>query len=286
MKNPLAHSIQSATKANDDLGALFGKMGTSEHPSGSILVAYRNARRAMTSALSEQDKIRAANEVMRGLRATVSQEVTTSFKHSQELGQELAFRQLGFYGKSDQPQAASMTLFSQADTAKSAVLAKVDAQTAGIHAILTAGLDDTLVVGNSDFEGLLKNIVTLDIAFWIASLAWDSWQSTVQIATKSQDDLFQKQAIATLDQRTTECCLLVHGQIQPLDQEFHLEGPPAYADYLDWPPFHGWCRTSVALYKPEYDEGITDQLTTDAAQVLAERNAGVNKVRRPADAYA
>jgi hypothetical protein len=46
------------------------------------------------------------------------------------------------------------------------------------------------------------------------------------------------QVVAGIDERTTDCCLQAHGQIQPLDKPFHLTGEPRWADYLDNPPFH------------------------------------------------
>jgi hypothetical protein len=49
---------------------------------------------------------------------------------------------------------------------------------------------------------------------------------------------YQKQAIATLDERTTDCCLRVHGQTQPIDEPFKLTGTPRYADEIQDPPFH------------------------------------------------
>lgn len=59
---------------------------------------------------------------------------------------------------------------------------------------------------------------------------------------------WQKQAIAAVDERTTDCCLRVHGQIQPVDGKFNLTGTPRFANRLAHPPFHWYCRSSVVLY--------------------------------------
>lgn len=83
----------------------------------------------------------------------------------------------------------------------------------------------------------------------------------------SQQSGFQKQAIATIDERTTDCCLRVHGQTKPLDEPFKLTGTPRFADEIQDPPFHWYCRTSEALYHPEFEQfGIPTQQMIDAAQ--------------------
>lgn len=77
---------------------------------------------------------------------------------------------------------------------------------------------------------------------------------------------YSKQAIATIDDKTTDCCLQVHGQIQPLDKPFHLTGTPRYANYVPNPPFHWNCRTAEALYTESMEEkGTTTRQMKDAA---------------------
>lgn len=96
----------------------------------------------------------------------------------------------------------------------------------------------------------------------------------------------QKQAIAAIDERTTDCCLRVHGQIQPLDHDFHLTGTPRYADYLPRPPFHWRCRTSETIYHPIV-EGIgisTDQMRSAARYEIDKRVEEGRQVIHPAHA--
>lgn len=77
---------------------------------------------------------------------------------------------------------------------------------------------------------------------------------------------YQKQVIATIDERTTDCCLRAHGQIQPLDKPFHLTGTPRFADFVNTPPFHWNCRSTQVLYNPAFEEfGITTQELRNAA---------------------
>jgi hypothetical protein len=83
---------------------------------------------------------------------------------------------------------------------------------------------------------------------------------------------FRRQAIAAIDHLTTDCCLRVHGQIVGLEEDFTLAGTPRYADELRDPPFHDWCRTSVALYSAEYDDDLTAQMR-DAAKAELDARA-------------
>lgn len=73
------------------------------------------------------------------------------------------------------------------------------------------------------------------------------------IAGRRQGRRYQKQAIAAIDSRTTDCCLKVHGQIQDLDKPFQLRGTPRFADHIQNPPFHYRCRTATALYLAEME---------------------------------
>lgn len=84
---------------------------------------------------------------------------------------------------------------------------------------------------------------------------------------------FEKQAIATIDERTTDCCLRVHGQVQPIDEPFKLDGTPRYADEIQDPPFHWYCRSSETLYHPDFEQvGIpTETMKTQAQKELDAR---------------
>ena len=65
----------------------------------------------------------------------------------------------------------------------------------------------------------------------------------------------QKQAVAVMSPETTDCCLLVHGQIRDVDQPFDLDGTPKFADSMMHTPFHWNCRTSITMYHPTFERG-------------------------------
>lgn len=79
----------------------------------------------------------------------------------------------------------------------------------------------------------------------------------------------QKQVIAAIDGRTTECCLRAHGQIQPLDRPYKLTGQPRFAAEMMFPAFHWNCRSSSVAYLADFEEG--SQATT--ARLRAEARA-------------
>lgn len=89
---------------------------------------------------------------------------------------------------------------------------------------------------------------------------------------------WNKQAIAAIDENTTDCCLRVHGQIQPLGQTFSLTGTPRYADRMQHPPFHGHCRTVEALYLEVFETvGVPTGAMRDAARAELEARASTGR---------
>jgi hypothetical protein len=87
----------------------------------------------------------------------------------------------------------------------------------------------------------------------------------------------QKQAIAAVGSTTTDCCLRVHGQIQPYDQPFILTGTPRFADELMTPPFHWNCRTSIAMHHPVFERsGLTTANMRKSAEAQLKKNEGSN----------
>lgn len=100
---------------------------------------------------------------------------------------------------------------------------------------------------------------------------------------------YKKQAIATIDERTTDCCLRVHGQIQPLDKPFKLTGTPRFGDRVPDPPFHWYCRTTEVLYNEKFEEfGISTMQMRDAAnaEIEARDRTGTREEIYPSHATA
>lgn len=87
---------------------------------------------------------------------------------------------------------------------------------------------------------------------------------------KRQIPGLKKQAVAAANSPdTTETCLRVHGQIQPLDRPFEIVGRPSFGSRQMQPPFHWNCRTSVAPYHPIFEK--TSSYSTADMQAEAQR---------------
>lgn len=90
----------------------------------------------------------------------------------------------------------------------------------------------------------------------------------------------QKQAIAAIGQNTTDCCLQVHGQIQPNSAPFQLTGEPRFADAMMAPAFHWNCRTSVAMYHPLFEATMPTAKLREAAKAEQDRRKAARAKKR------
>ncbi|MCL4867806.1 MAG: phage head morphogenesis protein [Anaerolineae bacterium] len=83
-----------------------------------------------------------------------------------------------------------------------------------------------------------------------------------------------KQAVAAIGDRTTKTCLMIHGQIRPIDKPFEVVGTPSFGGLQMNPPFHWNCRTTVVAYVAEFDSRsglVTGEMEADAKEELAKR---------------
>lgn len=284
MANPLRQSILAADRANSRLKTFFSQAGIDGHPRGSIVTAYRVAKKSMVSALNDPIPLASARDVLDTLRHTLRGAVNDTLTEAQNYGLDTAGRMLSYYDQTDQDPSYSLDLLSKVQTATAAIMAVADAQASTIQAMILAGIEPEMITGTDERQGVMKSgDVLAGLAYWTASLLWDAWTGHVTRAGKGRP--FRKQAVAALDNRTTDCCLRVHGQIQDLDNPFELTGTPRYADHLDGPPFHGYCRTSTVLYIASFDDGLTAEMQDGADTILAEREKGIRKERHPANAF-
>lgn len=288
-QNPLEKAIEAAVEANATLGRLFDLAGTANHPQGKILAAYRVARLALRNLMAQKNTslVMGAREVMESLRESVRTQSEKILQQAQAAGIDLAVTQLDAYGVTTPGAVVPDSLVYQRGTAVDAIDAIVKQQEATVRAVLANGGGANMILGNGqDRLGIVKPGETVGtVAYWISGLFSNVFDWYVIHKSGKKGDAFSKQAIAALDDRTTDCCLRAHGQVKPLDEPFHLTGTPRYDDYMDWPPFHWWCRTSVTLYDPIFDDGLTGQMRQGADVILAERDAGKRIDRNPADAY-
>jgi len=278
-ENPLRQAHHLGIRAVNDLGVLFGRLGNTDHPNSQVLTAYRAANRALRDTLKSGGSLADVKDITGELCRNVRAGTLPVLQAAADGGYVNATRQLVLY-KAPLPEQPDPSV--NINAAYGVIDTSLQRQDAAITALMLSGSDETLITGDENRQGVLRasEVITAG-AFWVASLWWGSFSQTADRAGGG----FDKQAVAALDLRTTDCCLRVHGQIQPLDAPFHLTGDPRFADDVDWPPFHRWCRTSGVLYLPVYDDGLTALMRASADQVLAERAAGIFKDRHPADAF-
>lgn len=283
--NPLEKAIKSGIRANDMVGDIFAQIGNRQHPRGFVTTAYRNALRSMSKALGEANRVDAVKDVMLGLRQNIESNARTLFVSAQEQGAEESRKQLSFYGvNAPDVSRVGVELSAQNQSALDAALSVVDAQSAAIVAAVLTNHEDSQIVGDDGRQGILRQGEVIAAAtFWGTALLWDAFDYWT--TAYSSGIQFQKQAVAALDSRTTDCCLRVHAQVQPLNKPFILTGTPRYADEVDWPGFHWFCRTSGVLYLPQFDDGLSSKMRDGADWFLSQRAAGKKPDRDPADAF-
>lgn len=280
--NPLEQAINYARQTSIVIGNLFARIGNSDHPRGILPTAYRNARRGLKTALSERDPERAAAEVMRQLLLTIRQGITPVLTDAQNDGQVIAERQLSFYGYQTHIENSLENVNTvQLRTAIDGVSSVVEQQAQAISLMVRAGVDKSIIIGDAERVGMLRVGDAISSAsFWSSSLLWNTFDTAATRTVMRHKDHLMKLAVASLDGRVTECCLNVHGQIVPFDKPFQLTGTPRYADKLPWSPFHRFCRTSIAIYHPEYDKGISEAMRAEANRFRTEK--GSRKYFKPA----
>ena len=304
--SPLERSILNAEATTERLRRILRRLGTQEFNQGKVRVAYRVAGRSVTAALKETSPLKRGldlRDALDTLRLSVGAAVRLATVDAQEIGGGSAVIQLRYYGEPDTSQIAEAIIAReearQAEAAVAASLAIVEAQIEQVKALaLLREVSPGLATGGGNSPGPLNPAPVVAGAFTLAmALAWASYLAFVAATggIPSLLDFFQTQelppltysyqAIAALDERTTNTCLAVHAQIVPIGDDFKLtRDPRPFGDELPGPPFHHYCRTAIALYKSEFDLGLTERMRTDAAAVLAEKQAGKAKEKHPASA--
>lgn len=265
-------AVKNALRTSDMLADLFARLGTAQHPRGRILSAYRQARRAMKGV----DDPAVVNEILAELRIAIQTIAQTTLWEAAAGGSQQAERQVALYGLP--VVLAAYTPRSELD----AWLAGYDAQRAAILSVAFGAGDMNLVLGDGTRVGLLSPApVIRDGAKWLAAAAAAGVMTSVLASLNRADAQVEygKQAVAAIDERTTDCCLRVNGQVQPMGEPFKLTGFPRYADELQQPGFHWYCRTGMALVRmAEADDALTRGMRAAAIAEMGARTATGERV--------
>jgi hypothetical protein len=275
MPNRIA-TIRAAERTTRGLRVLVGRLGTKEHPRGRVMSAYRNAHRALRDVFRRTRgpwALGEAREVLEALRRDVLGAATEALDGAVALGLaqaevEREVWELGPLGM-ETPDTAAMS---------DGWIATVDEQAAYALSVIATEGDPVLILGDDDRTGRLRYSDTTRMgAQWVTTAAMQALWMALGPPQESSGMTWDKQVIATIDERTTDCCLQAQGQIVPYDSDFKLTGTPRYADELPWTPFHDYCRTSVAqLPSTLPEDSLTREMRAAArAELQARKETGI-----------
>lgn len=288
MANPLLFSIRQAERDNRKLKSLFGRsIGSKAKPRGAILSAYRQGRRQIAQLLKGNASDIEVSNALSDFSLNVSVIIDDAVRQAIELGRASSVAQLAAYADEGvsflaSRQSPNLQLFTASPRAA------IERQMTVIRGLLASNASIEEIVGDDVRLGVMQPApVQRDTANFTAIAAaagFSYWLNGSQPETRPQS-VFMKQAIAGIDERTTDCCLRVHGQVQPIDKPFELRGTPRYADKVQNPPFHNYCRTSTALYMEQWDDGLTEQMRQAARLETEARDKANYKAPHPANAF-
>lgn len=262
--NPLHRSIASAYRANKRLGVLFNRVGKRTNPRGHVFASYRQARRAMRSVNLEAGFVAVPQirDVFFALRADLRRGAVELAGQAIEISEQNARTQATAYGIRHEDRSFP-TLGAQVSSGVDGVVSSSVRQETLSVAFAIAQEAEEMIIGDDRHEGMFNPTgAAKDERRWLAELVaagYVEFFDGLSEAGRLPPNLM-KVALAVIDTRTTETCLQVNGQVAKLDQPFLLVGEPRYADQMDGPPFHDDCRTMMAIYLSEYDDGIMKEI--------------------------
>lgn len=261
----------------------YEKMGSPKTPEELRIVANR------------VERIKAIDDAIKALSSDVADYLNNFIPRSVEQGFENAQRDVEIISKMlgvrvDEVRFAGID--KQLAIMVEAVVKKIPSMVDPLSGQITYELQYGLTQGDS-FDQIIQRLLGKDLGPQGASFfrnginsmelftrraVIDSNNASRQLVyEKAQETIgkLQKQAIAAIDNRTTDCCLRVHGQITDLDQPYKLTGQPRFASEMMFPSFHWRCRTSSAAYHPAFEEN--SRLTTAGMRDDARAQLSANK---------
>lgn len=266
-RNPLEFAQKEALRNDAFLRKSFDKfLGSSIHPRGQVLSVYRRGRAQMSSALNANKSSipLLARDVLTQMRRELAEIARNSTIEAGQQGIDSAQKQAEAYNNAGSNFAAAGQLPDVSPMANG-LLFQFDGQERAVMSMIRSGRPDKKrIVGDGGRLGVLQPapVITAGAEFIAAALTAGLLAWWIGQDEKPRQDNFKKQAIAVVDEKTTDCCLKVNGQVRPFNKPFTLTGTPRFADKIQFSPFHWQCRTSIALYLEDFDFGITDQIVT------------------------
>lgn len=271
--NPLKVAHNEGRKNDKFLKSAFARyLGSSQHPRGQILSIYRRGRREMKSAFSaERYQIPLlVNDVLTNMRREILSVAGDAVADTTQHGLESARVQAEVY-----PVFQAAGEFPNTQALVDGFIAPFDEQARSIRALVNSGnLEPERIIGDGGRLGILQPAPVnnsgagiINDALATAMLVWWSGRDT-----RIRDPKYKKQAFAVVDEKTTQTCLHVNGQIRDFNKKFKLSPhTPRFADFMQWSPFHHYCRTTIVLYLADFDFGITEGVIAASQAEIARR---------------
>jgi hypothetical protein len=280
MADPHLAAITAGVTANRQLKTLFSrKIGTKAEPRGEILAAYSRTRQGLVDNLDNPIVVAA---LLDEYRAAVLDATAAGLVDASSIGYEQAIALADAWdlqiAREFQPGISGVAL--------AAVLGIVDNQ---IRSIQSGLLTEAMILGGRNRVGLFApGVIQREAANQMANIAAVVQENimTASLSSTGAYSDFVRQAVAAIDEKTTPCCLGVHGQIRELKEPFYTPDPPAYSDQQDRHPFHDHCRTSVVLVARQFGrDDLTERMLRAATLEGVLRGRPGYVAPHPADAF-
>lgn len=251
MANQHEEAIASALNTVEELGTLFDRLALGN---SALHRAYRTVLRALKGNL---DDVMAVSEAMETLVASVRAISTEYYGEAVDVGIEQSATDLGIYGIGA-PEAVDDEIVNPA---LATTIQAVEVQAERTISLVRLEMDESYILGDENRQGVVRpEPVVGEMKFWMTALAMLAYSTGVSKATG-----VRRQAVAQVDDVTTNTCLNVHGQMVGRKEKFHLTGTPRFAGEMLNPPFHRGCRTAIALILDQYVDGkVTEGMRKDA----------------------
>ena len=261
--------VQAALRVNRKLRTTQDKISPSKHPYNALTQIYKTTRRHIYKNF---DNLADLRNILFFFSSTVTSIVRPLFESSDELGKSAGLASVARRKIETDISFQSNNVVP----AMSAVTEILNSQVTQTMSIATIGGAVETVIGDgvNSVGFFSQGVLNKQINGYITTLTAMATLSIYQqaIADLISEDVFYKQAIAAIDEVTTECCLIVHGQFQRIESDFILVGSPRYADQINNPPFHWNCRTATALvHASERFDSLTQEMIDAAANELEAR---------------
>lgn len=271
MTNRHQQSVDLAFEAQDHLKTLYSSVGSRVNQGGTITAAYRKMRAAIPETVTAVPE---ARSILTSFYTETTQAVKDAIYTAGDMGMDLAEQQSALYGLRPPASRHGIIRIRDKDNAVETVSQIVRGQVNYANLQLNIGArDKERLVGSDDQPGQITPYTVIKaLGWWLPAIFWLAYDTWVDWANRDLQNPFNlmKQAVAVLDGKTTETCFGVHGQVVGMREDFILGGEfPGSAPY---PPFHNWCRTTVALILAEdAEDGLTEAMLALAIAVALEK---------------